>query len=127
MTLDPITMALLSAIGALATACVSLWRRTEWLHAARRDDQMRASKLIFALLQTRREARGEPPPPTLAEWDDEPTTAITQRTFDEAQVHAKVELNGDTEKLVKRYLSNTPSEPAPIQGVPAIETSKRKE
>ena len=126
MTIDPLTASLLAAIGALSTAIVSLWRRVEALHAARSDDQRRASRIIFALLQARRDARGEVSPPTLTEWDDEPTTAVTQRAFDEAQVHAKVELNGDTESLVRRYLSNTPSE-APIQGVPAIETSKRKE
>ena len=126
MTIDPLTASLLAAIGALSTAIVSLWRRVESLHSARSDDQRRASRIIFALLQARRDARGEPSPPTLTEWDEEPTTAVTQRAFDEAQVHAKVELNGDTEALVRRYLSNTPSE-APIQGVPAIETSKRKE
>jgi len=110
--LDPVAIMLLSACGGLSTAVVALWRRNEALHQTVRDTQARASKMIFALVQARRDARGEPPPPTVTEWDEEPTTAVTQRAFDEAQVHAKVELNGDVEELVKRFLSNTPSEPA---------------
>jgi hypothetical protein len=109
MTVDPMTAALLSAVGALATAVIALWRRIEALHSARRADQAKASQLIFALLQQRRDDRGEAPPPTLSDWDDEPTTAVTEGRFLEATVHAKTELNGDVEQLVKKYLSSTPT------------------
>jgi len=116
MTIDPMTAALLSAVGALATAVIALWRRIESLHTAieelhtaRRNDQARASELIFALLQKRRDDRGEAPPPTMSDWDDEPTTAVTEGRFKEAAAHAKSELNGDVEQLVKKYLSSTPT------------------
>lgn len=108
VTLDPVIPAFLTAIGALSTAVLALWRRVETLHAARRDDQAKASRLIFALLQRRHDERGEDSPPTLSEWDDEPTTQVTARQFVEAQAHAKAELNGDIEGLVKRYLASTP-------------------
>ncbi len=111
MTLDPITLALISAIVSLAGACVALYRRAEALHDQLNRDRHRASEIIFALLQERREQRGESAPPTLSEWEDEPVTGVSKLRFEEASVHARKVLNGDWEALVKGYLNNTPSQP----------------
>lgn len=107
--IDPIVAALLSAVAALASAVVALWRKNDQLHERNRIDKTRASQLIFALLQRIRDTRGESAPPTLSQWEEEPTTQVTELQFKEAATHAQSELNGNWEELVKRYLSNTPT------------------
>lgn len=109
--LDPIIIALLGAIGALASACGALYLRGEKLHDTLRHDRQRASELLFALLQQRREDRGERAPPTVTEWEAEPTTQVVDRAFVEASAHAQRELNGDLELLCKRYLAGTDTLP----------------
>lgn len=109
---DPLVIALMSAIAAMASAIVALYRANARLHETANRDKDKAANLIFALLQARRDDRGEPSPPTLSEWGEEPTTQVTDRKFAEASAHAQTELNGDVAALLKRYLSNTPSEPA---------------
>jgi hypothetical protein len=112
MAIDPITMALLAAIGALSTTCAALYARGEKLHATLSEDRRRASDLIFALLQQRRQERGERAPPTVTEWSDEPTTQVVDRAFIEAQAHASREVNGEIEELVQRYLRGDSTPPA---------------
>lgn len=126
MSLDPITVALFSAIGALASVVAYLHRENRALHQARLSDKNQSAKLIFALLQKRRDERGEPPPPTATEWQDEPTTKVTERAFLEAEAHARSELNGELEELCRRYLSNTPS-PIPTSAPPPWRVSSEDE
>lgn len=108
--------ALLAAAGAIVSgmsaAIVALWQKNNALHDQNRDDKNKAANLIFALLQARREDRGEPAPPTLSEWNEEPTTQVTERKFVEAQAHARAELNGETERLLKAYLTNSTLPPS---------------
>lgn len=114
MTLDltPLDSLLLAGLTSLAGVVALLWRRNEALHAARRHEQARAAKLIFALLYARRRERGETPPPTVTNFEDfaeESDTKVTERAFLEAEAHARGELNGETEALLRNYLASTPT------------------
>ena len=103
MTLDPITLALLSAIGAVSTACAALYRDLR----SERAKLAKATELIFALLQQRREERGERAPPTVTNDPHDPSA------FDEAQAHASREVNGGVRELVDRYLAGDSTPPVP--------------
>lgn len=92
---------LLGAVTALSGAVGVLWRA---LVLARREadrDRREASRLIFALLGLRNGKTGEKIPPT-ASTPDRPL-------FGEAQQHAIRALNGDTERLLREYLSVPPT------------------
>lgn len=108
---------LASIVTALTAAVAALWRENRALHATRANERVRAAKLIFALLYARRRERGEQPPPTITnveDFADEPTTQVTERAFLEAEAHARSELNGETEALLRNYLATTPT-PRPSQ------------
>lgn len=125
---------LLAAVSTLCGVIALLWRdrralelENRTLHERRRHDQQRAAKIIFALLYARRRERGEQPPPTATNFEDfadEPDTQVTERAFLEAEAHARDELNGETEALLRNYLASTPT-PPPSPGWGEIRKAQR--
>lgn len=97
---------LLSAIAALAAAVVALYGLRERDNRAWRRDQKEATRLIYALLGRVHELRGSCPSSERSEWDED--TKVSPRQFDEAKQAVRVEVNGDLERLVRRYLESEP-------------------
>lgn len=96
--MTPLETVLISAIVALTSGIVALWR----VHEAEKKE---TARLIFALLQRHALMVGQLPPPT--------QSTIEAPQLPEAQKLAVKALNGEIEQYVKDYLESSPGRRVP--------------